>query len=131
MPNTNGGKTYNNYIENLTTNSNTFQWDMRLDWNLRPQDQAFVRASYANSRGYVPGPFGSILNGSTNYASGAIGGLIENLAASETHIFSPTFFNELRFGLNYGKFSYLQPGYNNNLAGAAWAGWHSIWSGIF
>jgi hypothetical protein len=116
LPNTNGGKTYNNLIQNLKTNSNTFQWDMRVDWNLDAKDQAFVRTSYANSRGYVPGPFGSILNGSTNYASGAIGGLIENLAASETHIFSSTLFNELRIGFNYGKFSFLQPGYNTNVA---------------
>lgn len=116
LPNANGGKTYNNYVENLTTNSNTFQWDARLDWNIRPQDQAFVRASYANSRGYVPGPFGAVLNGSTGYASGSIGGLIENLAASETHIFNENLFNELRLGLNYGKFSYLQPGYDTNLA---------------
>lgn len=116
LPNTNDGKTYNNYITNLTRPSNTFQWDTRVDWNIRPQDQAFVRASYSNNRGYVPGPLGPILHGSTNYASGSIAGLTENLAASETHLFNQNLFNELRFGFNYGRFSFLQPGYNTDLS---------------
>ncbi len=111
------GITYNNLIENLVTTNNTYQWDTRIDWNIRPADQAFARLSYSNIRAYVPGPFGPILDGNTSYSSGAIGSLVENMVASETHIFSPTLFNEIRFGYNYGLFSFLQPGYNSNIAG--------------
>jgi len=110
------GLTYNNFVENLVTNSDTFQGDGRLDWNIRPSDQAFVRLSYANNRGYVPGPLGPILDGNTSYSSGNISSLIENMAASETHIFSPTLFNEIRFGYNYGMFRFLQPGYATSVA---------------
>ncbi len=116
LPNTNNGDTYSNYVENITDQNNTFQWDTRLDWNIRPADQAFVRLSYANIRGNVPGPLGPILNGATAYSSGLIDSLIENIAASETHIFNTSLFNEFRFGVNYGHFSFLQPGFNTNVA---------------
>lgn len=110
------GLTYNNLVENLKTKGNTFQWDSRLDWNISPADQAFVRLSYSNYRGYVPGPLGPILDGNSSYSSGSIASLIENVAASETHIFSPTLFNEFRLGYNYGMFRFLQPGYNTSVA---------------
>ncbi len=110
------GLTYNNLVENLVTNSDTFQWDSRLDWNIRSSDQAFVRLSYSNNRGYVPGPLGPVLDGNTSYSSGNIASLIENMAGSETHIFSPTLFNEFRFGYNYGMFRFLQPGYDTSVA---------------
>jgi len=84
------GLTYNNLVENLKTNSDTFQGDARLDWNIGPADQAFVRLSYSNNRGYVPGPLGPILDGNSSYSSGNIASLIENMAGSETHIFTPT-----------------------------------------
>ncbi len=109
------GITYNNFVENLITTNNTYQWDTRLDGNIRPTDQAFARLSYSNIRGYVPGPFGPILDGNSSYNSGAIGSLVENMAVSETHIFSPSLFNEFRFGYNYGLFSFLQPGYNTSV----------------
>ncbi len=116
LPNANGGKTYNNYVENLTTTSNTFQWDTRLDWNISPKDQAFARLSYANIRGYIPPPLGPILNGSTSYQTGLISNLVENLTASESHFFNPNLVNELRFGINYGSFAFLQPNYNTDVA---------------
>lgn len=40
----------------------------------------------------------------------------ENLAYSETHIFNPSLIDELRFGFNYGNFSYLQPNNASNLS---------------
>jgi hypothetical protein len=115
MPNANSGKTYNNYVENLTAVANTFQWDTRFDWNISPRDQAFTRLSYMNTPGYTPPPLGPILNGSA-YSAGQLKNLIENVVASETHIFSPNLFNEVRFGYNYGGFAFLQPYYNTNLA---------------
>jgi hypothetical protein len=115
MPNANGGKTYNNYVENLTNIADTFQWDTRFDWNIRPSDQAFVRLSYMNTPGDTPPPLGPILNGSA-YSAGQLKNLVENIVASETHIFSPKLSNEIRFGYNYGSFAFLQPYYNQNLA---------------
>jgi hypothetical protein len=116
LPNTNGGMTYNNEVENLVSTSNTYQWDTRLDWIPSSRDQAFARLSYSNSRGYMPPPFGTVLNGSTSYEEGAISGLIRNGVLTETHIFNPNLSNEFHFGVNYGAFAFLQPGYNTNVA---------------
>lgn len=112
------GKVYNNYVINRPTTSNVAQWDMRLDWNISPKDQAFARLSYSNTKGFSPGPLGPILDGNTSYSAGKLSSLAESMAVSETHIFSPTLFNEVRFGYNYGMYSFLQAGYNSSIAGS-------------
>lgn len=114
-PNTNGGKTVNNLVENLNTIDNTFQWDMRVDWNIRPSDQAFVRYSYTNEPAFQPAPLGPILDGTTARSGGTTYNLGENFALSETHIFTPTWVNEFRFGYNFSSLDVLQLNYNTNV----------------
>jgi hypothetical protein len=115
-PNTNGGATYNNYNGNSNSTDNTIQWDARLDWTVSQKDQAFVRLSYAHEYGYQAPPLGSILDGGTYAADGTQINLAENIAVSETHIFTPTLTNEARFGFNYGHFGYLQPNSQNDVS---------------
>ena len=115
-PNSNGARTFNNYVVNRNITDNTFQWDARMDYNISPKDQTFARFSYTHEPQYRPPPLGTALDGGAFQDDGSMTNLGENFAFSETHIFSPNLVNEFRFGYNYGKYSFLQPNYNSNLA---------------
>ena len=106
--NTNGGKLYDNYVVNSNAVDNTWQWGTRFDWNLSSRDQMFARFSYLNAPANYPPPLGTILDGGSYGSDGKIINQADNFAFSETHIFTPTFINELRFGFNYGNFGFQQ-----------------------
>lgn len=114
LPNANNGAVYNNYVVNLNTTNNTFQWDTRVDWNASAKDQAFVRFSYSNQHQYSPSPLGPILDG--YYGDGNDANIGENLAGSETHVFNPNLINEFRIGYNYGNFTEKQFNANQNIS---------------
>jgi len=116
LPNANGGLTYNNYKGNSNSTDDTIQWDTRVDWTISQRDQVFARLSYAHEYGYQAPPLGPILDGGTYAADGKQINLAENIAISETHIFSRTLTNEARFGFNYGHFGYEQPNAGNNIS---------------
>ncbi|QHN05438.1 TonB-dependent receptor [Granulicella sp. WH15] len=115
LPNANNGKTFSNYVVNTPTHNNTFQWDQRLDWNISSKDQAYARYSYVHQITVNGLPLGNPLDGSPYGGENDIN-LAQNFAASETHIFSPSLTNEFRFSFNAGRFSFLQPNANVNLA---------------
>ncbi len=115
-PNANGGKTYNNLVENLKTNNNIFQWDQRLDWDISAKDQTYARYSYSNTQNALTPPLGPTLDGTTNYAGTHESYLSENFMLSEAHEFTPTFINEFRFSYNYGHYENLQANYNVDVA---------------
>jgi hypothetical protein len=110
LPNTNNGKLFSNYSESFPGVNNTWQWGPRVDWNISPKDQAFARFSYWNEPSVTPPPLGAPLDGST--VNGQQVDEVENLALSETHIFTPSLANEFRFGYNYDNFAALQAQYN-------------------
>jgi len=114
-PNANSGKTYNNYIVNTPTHNNTFQWDQRLDWNISTRDQTYVRYSYVHQIATNGLPLGNPLDGSP-YGGEYDVNFAQNFVGSETHIFTPTLTNEFRFSFNAGRFSFLQPNANVDLA---------------
>ncbi len=116
LPNTNNGKTYNNYVVNTPDRDNTFQWDARMDYNMSSHDQMFARFSYYHEPGYDPPPLGPILDGGGFGNDGTILNLGENFVYSETHVFTPSLSNEFRFGYNYLHDGYLQPNYNTDIA---------------
>ena len=116
LPNTNGANTYNNYNTTVNDTDNTFQWDARADWNVSSKDQMFARHSYLNNPGNRPAPLGNILDGGGFGDTGQIKTFGQNFAFSETHIFTPSFTNEFRFGYNWGHFSFTQPNANKNIA---------------
>lgn len=118
-PNTNGGATYSNLVENINDTNNVWQWDQRLDWNISAEDQTYVRYSYQHQQSYNAPPFGPILNGGSNV--GGFEGTYDtnsgqSFMASETHVFSPSLTNEFRFGYNWGHFSFLGVGYNTDVS---------------
>lgn len=97
LPNTNNGKTFNNYQANVNATANTFQLGARVDYNMSNRDQMFVRHSYTNFHLGPPTPLGYPLDG------GGVGtqhsaNVNNNLAFSETHAFTPKLLNEFRFG---------------------------------
>jgi hypothetical protein len=115
-PNANGGKTYNNLIENLKTDSDPIQWDQRVDWNVSQKDQAYARYSYVHIMNRNTPPLGPILDGTGNFVGSQDSYLTQNFMLSETHVFTPTLTNEFRFSFNWGSFMNLQENYNENLA---------------
>ena len=114
MPNANNGAVYNNYVVNLNTTNNTFQYDTRVDWNISARDQAFGRFSYSNMHQYSPSPLGPILDG--DYGDGNDANIGDNFAGSETHVFNPTLINEFRVGYNYGNFTEKQFNSDQNIS---------------
>lgn len=110
------GQTYNNYTVQTNTTDNTFQWDVRTDWNISSKDQAFGRYSYSLEPTKYPPPLGPILDGGNFGDTGANSSLGENFAGSETHAFTESLTNEFRFGYNYGHFSGLQVNGNTDIA---------------
>jgi len=114
-PNANTGKLYNNYIANVGNSDNTIQWDQRLDWNINAKDQSYARYSYLHEIKTNGLPLGPVLDGS-GYGGQYDTNLAMNFMGSETHIFTPTLTNELRFGYNWGVFNFQQPNaYNPTL----------------
>lgn len=111
----NAGLTYNNLVENVPSDNNTWQWDQRLDWNISQKDQAYVRYSYSHQLELSALPLGPILDGSS-YGGYRNHFLSENFMLSETHIFSPNLTNEFRFGYNWGVFGFLQANSNTDIS---------------
>jgi hypothetical protein len=111
-PNANGGKTFNNYVKNVTKQDYGLRWDQRLDYNISAKDQAYGRYSYFHEIIKNTLPFGPLLDGSP-YGGEYDTNLAENGMFSETHIFNPTTINEFRFGYNWGFFAFLQPNASN------------------
>ena len=107
------GQTFNNYTNQSNVVDNTFQWDVRADWNISSKDQAFGRYSYNHEPSTHPAPFGSILDGGGFGNTGQLVFLGENFAGSETHIFGSSLTNEFRFGYNYGHYAGLHFNANN------------------
>ena len=98
-----------NYTQAINNSDNTIQWDGRLDYNISPSDQAFVRDSYEHEASVYPSPLGAILDGGGFGSDGDQVNIGDNFVFSETHVFSPRIVNEFRVGYNYGHFYYTQP----------------------
>lgn len=112
-PNTNGNKTFNNYVPtNQKATANTWQWGARVDYNLSAKDQMFVRYSYANFHLGPPPILGHPLDGGTVNQENS-SNVNKNLAFSETHAFSPKLLNEFRFGWTNGDESVRPAEYDN------------------
>ena len=113
------GQTYANFTAQNNVLDNTFQFDVRSDWNISSKDQAFARYSYNHEPATYPAPFGPILDGGGFGTTGQVVQLGENFAFSETHIFTPNLTNEARFGYNYGHYAGLQENANNPTAASS------------
>ncbi len=102
-----------NYTTPINNTDKTVQWDARVDYNISARDQTFVRNSYSHQYEFYPSPLGPILDGGSFGSDGNQVNIGDNFALSETHVFSPRFLNEARFGYNYGHFYFNQPNATN------------------
>ena len=111
------GPTSGNYQVNLKSTSDPINWDQRLDWNMSSRDLATFRVDYQHIINTFPAPLGPVLDGTTSYQGHSQSYLSANFMLSETHTFSPTLINELRFGFNWGNDANLQYNYANDISG--------------
>ena len=106
---------YNNYVVSQTQHNNTLHWDARADYNYSAKDQAFVRYSNSNNDYSWNSPLG-VLDGSSFYSPPYARNVSQNVAVSETHTFSRSIVNEVRYAFNYTHFVVLQLNANSNVA---------------
>lgn len=89
-----------NYQANKKTPDDSDHFDSRVDQIFSGSDQMFGRVSYTNRRTYnpttLPASSHTFGSGSGNRNDHSL-----NLAVSETHVFSPNFLNEGRFGYSH------------------------------
>ncbi len=104
----------NNYLATPVERIDDGQWDFRLDHNFSDNDHFFGRFSWDDATRFFPSGlpgFGAAsgFSSNANYATHA-----RNIAASETHVFSPTMINVLTAGYNRD-FNYIwSVGYGSN-----------------
>lgn len=110
------GQVVQNYTAPATASqNNTTQYDIRMDYNFSPKDQAFGRYSYSNNPSIYTPPLG-VLDGGNFGSDGADTNFAKSGVFSETHFFSPTLSNEFRVGYNYLHASYLPADAQVNVA---------------
>ena len=98
----------NNYVVNRQNTDDTHSFDTRVDHNFSTADCFFARYSFSNNNKLRPSPFdGDGDGGGFNEGDEAV--RVHGLAASHTHMFSPTLINEARFGLSQEHTNRLQP----------------------
>ena len=87
----------NNFTAFPSIVNNSDGIDFRVDQHFSEHDAAFARYSYLNTDQLNPGPFPGIADGQASRpGNGAT--QAQNVAFSETHIFTPHLVNEARFG---------------------------------
>ena len=107
----------NNYFVDPKKSVDQNNFDVRIDYNVRPNDSLFGRLSYENQPSTAPGPFNNYLDGG-GFASGDQDNAYWSLAISETHVFRPTLVNEFRFGYNQINSHRLPPYANTDVSGS-------------
>lgn len=99
-PNFSGSGTRANYVSERPYKRNRYQYDTRMDHNFSDMDNMFVRFSWmdfkSDQQGSLPIPAVGAPNNETSLDHNAA----RSLAVSETHVFSPSWVNEFRFGFN-------------------------------
>jgi len=91
------GGTSNDYAINRSQPDNTNHFDVRMDQNFSERDTMFGRVSYSKRTAFFPGDFVGLAS-NAGFGAGNFSDMSFNSALSETHTFSPTLINELRFG---------------------------------
>ena len=99
---------FDNYATNPVLKNDVNQFDIRVDQNFSDKDSIFGRVSYSDNPAFFPGPFPGIADGGS-FSQGTQTATTINAALSETHLFSPTFVNEVRLGFNRIATTRLQP----------------------
>ena len=101
----------NNYVTSPINRTTTDSGDIRFDEAFSSADTAFVRYSIVNTQQTIPSPFPGVADGSAS-RPGNGNTQSQNIALSETHIFSPHIVNEARVGYSRVRDVRLQLGAN-------------------
>jgi len=104
-----------NYVSSPIFADNTNSFDFRIDHIISQRDQFFGRYSYSFLHRIHPGPFTGYADGGDSLVNSNLDDRSQNAVIGETHVFSPTIVNQLRFGLNREHALWLQP--NGDIAG--------------
>ena len=107
-PEPNSAGLNNNYVVNRNNSDDTHSFDIRVDHNFSTNDRFFARYSFSNNHKVRPSPFDGDGDGG-GFNEGDEKVRVHGLAASHTHMFSPTLINEARFGLSHEHTNRLQP----------------------
>jgi len=102
----------NNYTVNRNNTDDTHAFDVRVDHNFSSNDRFFARYSFSDNHKLRPSPFDGDADGG-GFNEGDEKVRVNGLAASHTHMFSPTLINEARFGLSQEHTNRLQPNGND------------------
>jgi hypothetical protein len=94
---------YQNQQFNRTTDN---EYDARMDWRIGNRDNFFVRGSTDNYNSVLTTALAGVPSG---FGAGNNDTHPRQLAAGETHIFSPHIVNDVRFGYTRDYYSYLNP----------------------
>lgn len=109
LPTPNQTGLINDYFVDVAAPTSVNQYDIKIDENLSQKDTASgVFSRYDNTTPTSSQPFSAILGSAlqTNF-TGVLSTYI--LSLSETHMFSPTFLNEARFGIDHNYNTRLIP----------------------
>ncbi|WP_255550866.1 carboxypeptidase-like regulatory domain-containing protein [Granulicella sp. dw_53] len=97
FPSPTGSALQNNYVVSPINRTTTDSFDTRFDETFNERDSLFVRYSFLNTTQVVPSPFAGVADGSAS-RPGNGNTQSQNIALSETHIFTPRLVNEARVG---------------------------------
>ncbi len=101
--------TRRNFVNNPPWQTDRDQLDFRYDHTLSPSDNFFVRYSHYRYDNLRAAPLPGIARGGVGNDRGLDDNDGDHLAASWTHVFSPTKINEVRLGYKWLKVNKVQP----------------------
>ena len=104
-----------NFLAEPKRSADQNNFDIRIDHRLSDKDSLFGRFSYEEQPSFVPSPFDNALDGGA-FQDGYQNNSYRSLALSETHAFSSSMVNELRFGYNRVNSHRFQLNYNQDVA---------------
>jgi acetyltransferase-like isoleucine patch superfamily enzyme len=115
LPSPTGPGILANYLSSPVFADNMNSFDIRIDQIFNEHDQIFGRYSYSFLHRIHPGPFTGYADGGDSLVNSNLDDRAQNAVIGETHIFSPSVINQIRFGLNREHALWLQP--NGDVAG--------------
>jgi hypothetical protein len=105
-----------NFLLNPTMIEDRNSFDVRIDHKFSDRDSSFYRFSYVDQPQTIPTPFESTGGDGGSWVTDYEHNSARSFVLSETHIFSPSFINEFRFGYNRLFTRHLQFNYDEDLA---------------
>ncbi len=106
-----------NYLANPSQSTTSNNWDLKMDQNFSPRDQAFFRFSRHRTGQSIPGSLPAPAWGNT--AAGLSRFPLHQFVMSLTHTFSPSLVNEARAGMGRLFIDSRHPNYGVNVADQA------------